>query len=129
MSKIVLDASVLLAYLFEEVGYERIETVLESSSGIVSSVNYAEVVGKLVDKQMPRAAIQMAMDNLELECYPLSETQAFLAGELRQVSKKFGLSLGDRVCIALGIDQTLPVMTADQAWVKVAVDCEIQLLR
>ncbi|MEE9396854.1 MAG: hypothetical protein V3V31_07555 [Methylococcales bacterium] len=28
-----------------------------------------------------------------------------------------------------GIDQMLPVMSADQAWVKVAIDCVIQLLR
>ena len=129
MNKVVLDASVLLAYLFEETGREYVETLLESGQGIVSSVNYAEVVGKLVDKQMPLASVQLVMDNLELECLPFSEKQAFLAGELRQVSKPLGLSLGDRACIALGIDQNLTILTADRNWIKMTVDCDIQLLR
>ena len=129
MSKIVLDASTILAYLFEESGYQQVEAILESGDGIISSVNYAEVVGKLVDKKMPSDTIQIAMDNLELKCLPLSESQAFLAGQLRQTSKDIGLSLGDRACIALGIDKKLPVLTADTIWKEVAFDCDIQLLR
>ncbi len=121
MSEVVLDASTILAYLFEESGYQRVEAVLASGNGVISSVNYAEVVGKLVDKKMPSGVIQIAMDNLELKC--------FLVGQLRQISKDIGLSLGDRACIALGIDKKLPVLTADTIWKEVSFDCNIQLLR
>ena len=42
MKKSVLDASALLAYLFEEPGAEFVAELLDAGSALVSSVNYAE---------------------------------------------------------------------------------------
>lgn len=50
MSKVVLDTSAILAYLFDETGAEQVEPILEANLGVISSVNYAELASKLVDK-------------------------------------------------------------------------------
>ena len=48
MNKVVLDTSALLAYLFQEPGADKVSSILETGSGLISSVNYAELVGKLI---------------------------------------------------------------------------------
>lgn len=48
---IVLDASAVLALLQDEPGAEVVERVLPGS--VLSTVNLAEVVGKLVDAGVP----------------------------------------------------------------------------
>lgn len=129
MNKIVLDTSAVLAYLFEEAGAELVLPVLESASGMISSVNYAELVSKLIDLGMPLAIIRETLSGLELELVSHDETQAFMTGELRTVSKAYGLSLGDRACLALGIVKQLPVLTADRVWLNVPVQTEVRVIR
>jgi ribonuclease VapC len=51
------------------------------------------------------------------------------AGALRVGTKKAGLSLGDRACIALAKELGLPAMTADKAWTRAASGVEVVLLR
>jgi len=99
MSKIVLDTSAVLAWLFQENGADKVFPILEAGSGVISSVNYAELVGKLVDQGMPAEIIRETLFDLELEVVDYDEAQAFETGVLRTVSKAFGLSLGDRACI------------------------------
>lgn len=128
MSKVVLDTSALLAYLFEETGADKVSPILEAGSGVIGSANYAELVTKLVDKNMPMPEILVVISSLELEFIPQDEQQASLTGELRAISKPFGLSLGDRACLALGLATGLPVMTADQLWKDVATGQDIKLM-
>ncbi|HCI15021.1 MAG TPA: twitching motility protein PilT [Gallionellaceae bacterium] len=129
MSKVVLDTSAVLAFLFEEAGAELVLPVLETASGIISSVNYAELVSKLVDRSMPPAIIRETLSGLELEVVGYDEAQAFITGELRAVGRAFGLSLGDRACLALGIVKQLPVLTADRVWLNVPAQTEVRVIR
>ena len=129
MNKVVLDTSAILAYLFEEAGADQVSPVLETASGLISSVNFAELVSKLIDQGMPPAIIRETLFGLELELVDHDETQAFITGELRTVSMAFGLSLGDRACLALGIAKQLPVLTADRAWLNVPVQTEVRVIR
>jgi PIN domain nuclease of toxin-antitoxin system len=129
MSKIVLDTSALLAYLFEEEGADKVAPILEEGRGVIGSANYAELVTKLVDEKMPMEEILAVISSLELEFIPQDEQQARLTGELRTVSKAFGLSLGDRACLALGLATSLPVMTADQVWRDVPIEIERVIIR
>lgn len=55
--------------------------------------------------------------------------QATLAATLRKETKKLGLSLGDRACLALGITENCPVVTADKAWSKLSLDLGIVQIR
>jgi PIN domain nuclease of toxin-antitoxin system len=129
MNKAVLDTSAVLAYLFEEAGADKVSPVLETGSGLISSVNYAELVSKLIDQGMPPPIIRETLSGLELELVDHDEVQAFVTGELRTISKAFGLSLGDRACLALGIIKQLPVLTADHVWLKVPVNTEVRVIR
>lgn len=44
-------------------------------------------------------------------------------------TKEFGLSLGDRACLALAGIKNLPVVTADKQWDKLKTDFKIIQLR
>lgn len=129
MNKIALDTSAVLAWLFQEAGADQVLPVLEAGSGIMSSVNYAELVGKLMDQGMPAEIIRETLFDLELEVIDFDEAQAFETGMLRNVSKTFGLSLGDRACLALAIIKKLPVLTADRIWLNVPVPTEVRVIR
>lgn len=129
MSKVVLDTSAVLVYLFREPGADKVSPILESASGLISSVNYAELVSKLTDHGMPSAIIRETLSGLGLELVDHDEIQAFSTGELRAVSRPFGLSLGDRACLALGIIKQLPVLTADRVWLDVPVQTEVRVIR
>lgn len=48
---------------------------------------------------------------------------------LRPQTRGFGLSLGDRACLALARQANLPALTADQAWVELRIGVEIRALR
>ena len=51
------------------------------------------------------------------------------AGLLREQTREQGLSLGDRACLALGIRENVPVLTADRAWAQLDLDVSVRLVR
>lgn len=127
--KVVLDASAVLAYLQDESGSEKVEVVLSEGKAIMSAVNYAEVVGKLLESGLPESSVKVVMDNLELQIEPLDDKQAWKTGMLRMGTREFGLSLGDRACLALAHIKKLPIITADKQWDKLKSDIKIIQLR
>ena len=128
MSKAVLDASAILAVIFHEPGAEKLtEEILENA--IASTVNLAEVQTKLVKKGYdPEVAWE---DTLLFESAPEPFTvdQAKIAGSLIATTGKYGLSLGDRSCLALAIVLKAPVYTAEQAWRNLKVGVPIHVIR
>jgi PIN domain nuclease of toxin-antitoxin system len=124
----VFDASAILCVLQKERGAEKItEEILDTS--VASSVNMAEVQGKLVlNGWDPEIAWQDA-----LSCVSGVEAQtagqAKLAGTLIQSTAQHGLSLGDRSCLALAIDLGAEVYTADQTWKNLKLGIPIHVLR
>jgi len=127
--KVVLDASAVLAYLQDEMGSEKVEWVLSAGRGVMSAVNFAEVVGKLLETGMPESSLKVVMENLELQIESLDDQQAWKTGLLRMSTRELGLSLGDRACLALAHFKKLPVMTADKQWDKLTIDLDIIQLR
>ena len=127
MSSIVLDASALLAFLNQEPGTEQWTSAVGES--MISAVNLSEVVAKLADAGMPEAEIREALEPLGLEVASFDAELAYQAGLLRPQTKQFGLSLGDRACLALARSGTLPVLTADRAWEALRVGVEIRIIR
>src|SRR5262249_49846977 len=51
-----------------------------------------------------------------------------LAAALRPTTKKLGLSLGDRSCLALGLARRNTVVTAERAWAKLKIGVKIDLI-
>jgi ribonuclease VapC len=126
---VVLDASAVLAYLQDESGSEKVEAVLSGGKAIMSAVNYAEVVGKLLESGLPESSVKIVMENLEIIIEPLDDKQAWKTGMLRMSTSEFGLSLGGRACLALAHVKKLPIITADKQWDKLKTDIKIIQLR
>lgn len=51
---------------------------------------------------------------------PFTLGDAVVSGQLRGLTKRHGLSLGDRACLRLGRRLGLEVLTADRAWADIA---------
>lgn len=128
MSKSVLDASAILAMIFQEPGAEQLtEEILDNA--VASTVNLAEVQTKLVKKGYdPEVAWEDAL-LLETPPEPFTAGQAKMAGSLIATTEKYGLSLGDRSCLALAIALNAPVYTTEQVWKNLKVGIPIHVIR
>jgi ribonuclease VapC len=124
----VLDSSVLLALLFGEPGAEKLTADFMAETSI-STVNLAEVQGTLVNKGISARDAWEETRGYVSVIEPFTAEQGRLAGSLVGQTRSFGLSLGDRACLALGIILKAPVYTADQAWKSLQIGCEIHLIR
>ncbi|AOH85526.1 twitching motility protein PilT [Sphingomonas panacis] len=129
MSRIVLDASALIALVKGEAGATIVAEAIAGSR--MSSVNYAEVVSHFIHAGMPEREIDMMLDPLPIDVVPLDKDTAKRAGRLRAATASAGLSLGDRCCLALSIQEALPAWTADKAWRNIAetTGAEIVVIR
>ena len=124
---VVLDASALLAYLQDEPGGERVRGVLADS--VMSSVNWAEVIGKARDERVDTRGLREDLASLGLALEPFSAEQGEIAGRLKERTRRLGLSLGDRACLALGSDRGETVYTADRAWLQLELGVEVEAIR
>jgi PIN domain nuclease of toxin-antitoxin system len=113
----VLDASAVLALISRETGTEAVLAHLDDA--VISSVNLAEVVGKLVDIGMPLPVIDQVLALLDIRTVDFDSPQAREAGALRKATRPAGLSLGDRACLALARLQGARAVTADRRWLDV----------
>jgi PIN domain nuclease of toxin-antitoxin system len=123
----VIDASALLALIFDEAGAARVKRHLDNA--LLSAVNAAEVVGTLVERGMPGGEAERIVARLVPEIVAFDTEQAFLAGSLRLATRQFGLSLGDRACLALAIKLSDPVLTADRTWTKLSLAVKVNCIR
>ncbi len=115
MTKNSLDASAVLAVLNSETGAAFVLPLLAESA--LTTVNLAEVGTKLVDAGMDEAAAMAAVNGLGIaEIVPFDDALAWAVARLRLPTKPFGLSLGDRACLALAVQRKLPAVTADREW-------------
>ena len=127
MSKSVLDASAILALLNDEEGADVVMNCLPEA--MISAVNLAEVITRLVILGMPGDEVGETLGLLGLEVYPFDDAQAFEAGSLTTQTKVFGLSLGDRACLALARTLQVEAITADRIWSKLELDVPVRLIR
>jgi len=126
VSSVVLDASALLALLQDEAGAEIVAARLPEA--VISAVNLAEVAGRLVEAGVPIEQCRDALTGLALDVVPFDEEAAYVASELRPATRRAGLSLGDRACLALAMRLDRPALTADRAWKRVRVGVTVELL-
>jgi ribonuclease VapC len=127
MSKIVLDASAILAVIHRESGYEKLFAHLLAEA-VASTVNLTEVQSKLVSRGwIQDEAWEDATSPIQ-EAVPDAE-QARIAGDLIAQTRQLGLSLGDRACLALGMALQAPVYTSERAWKSLRLSVPIHLLR
>ncbi|VFM97836.1 MAG: PIN domain nuclease, a component of toxin-antitoxin system (PIN domain) [Candidatus Kentron sp. G] len=123
----ILDASALLAFLHKEPGAEHVERVLDRA--LVSTVNWAEVVQKSLKQKTDVSWIRDGFIKVGLVFEPFTLNQAEIAANLWIKTRRHGLSLADRACIALAMERQLPILTADRVWAKLDLPIAIRLLR
>jgi PIN domain nuclease of toxin-antitoxin system len=123
----VLDASALLALLRQEPGHQKVAAVLSQSC--ISAVNLAEVLGKMVEYGKPLEEAAYQVERLRILVIAFDAEQAQIAASMLGKTRKVGLSLGDRACLALAIKTSLPAFTTDRAWEKCAVGVKVVKIR
>jgi ribonuclease VapC len=116
----VIDASAVLALLLGEGGADAVATHLLEDEVVIGAVNYAEVCTRLFDSGACASEVHLAWQQLAVPVLPLQEETALAAAGLRASTKKLGLSLGDRCCLALAQELGATVVTADRPWAKLA---------
>jgi PIN domain nuclease of toxin-antitoxin system len=128
MNEVVFDASAILAYLQEERGADNLtKEILDHA--VASTVNLAEVQSKLVKRgRDPNEAWEEIL-SLVIAEEPFTSEQARIAGDLIMTTEKYGLSLGDRSCLALAIVLNAPVYTTEQLWKNLKVGVPIHVIR
>ncbi len=119
MNEHILDASALLALLNQEPGCELVKKHMPRA--LMSSVNFSEVLSKLIDRGIPTHKAEEVLDNLKIRIVPFDYKQALLAGVFRTQTKALGLSLGDRACLSLSATLKLPILTADTPWSQLSL--------
>lgn len=124
---VVLDSSAVLAVLRDEPGSEAVAS--RTDGALISAVNLAEVVTRLVERGGSDDAAEAASGSLGLTVVPFDAPQAVAAGLLRRATRSAGLSLGDRACLALAQAEGLPAVTADRAWGDLDVGIAVEVIR
>jgi ribonuclease VapC len=127
VSKHVLDASAVLALLNQEPGKDRVGAILADC--VINAVNYCEVLGKLIDAGLSEEDAQESVDLLGIEVINFDANLARLTATLLPTTKKLGLSLGGRSCLALGLARRNTVVTAERVWVKLKIGVKIDVIR
>lgn len=125
----VLDASALLALVHNEPGAATVEGFLPRGGLVMSTVNFSEAVGKIAECGKDAEVFSRYFRALGISLIDLTEGIAFDAGQLKLRTRAFGLSLGDRVCLALARDMGLPALTTDSAWERVGDGYKVILIR
>lgn len=128
MSKIVVDSSVILAVINQEPGHDKVTPELLSQA-IMSTVNLAEVHGKLVNNGWDDEEAWEDSTGSVDEVIPFTAKQAKTAGSLIARTRSLGLSLGDRACLALALEQKSPVYTADRSWKNLKLGVRVHVIR
>ena len=111
--KQVIDASVVLAYLRDEPGGDVL--VRDDGPFCLSTINLAEIMAKVIDLDLSSDDVTRVLKTLPIESVDFTREDAARTATLRTKSRRLGLSLGDRACLALGARLAIPVLSADRA--------------
>lgn len=127
MNKYVLDSSAVLAVIQKEPGAEFVARNIEHC--VISAVNLCEVVGKLARDGIGEDDSYGMLENMILEVIPFDRAAAFSAGRMILRTLPYGLSLGDRACLATAAHLKLEAITADKVWTKLKIPVKIKVIR
>jgi ribonuclease VapC len=118
LSAVVIDASAILAAILGEPGGDTVFDLLDEA--IVSAVNVAEVYTYAAINELSTEAIDAFFADTGIAIVSFDSVQAVTAGQLASITRKAGLSLGDRSCLALAKSRNAEVLTADRPWQQFA---------
>lgn len=109
----VLDSSALLAFLQGEQGSDLVEARLVDGA-LCGTANWSEVAQKVLAAGRDWELARALLTSYRLGVEPVTADDAERAA--RRWRPGDGLSLADRLCLALAHRKELDVWTADSAW-------------
>ena len=109
----VLDASAILAFVQDEDGAEVVESAL-ADGPLCGAANWSEVAQKVLAAGRDWDLVRALLISYEIRVEPVSSGDAEWAA--RRWKRGEGLSLADRLCLALAERVDAEVFTADAAW-------------
>ena len=123
---VVIDTSALMAFIKHEPGGDGVAAQL--GDGIVSPVIFAETLGKLAAQGFDAEAVRrdLLAAGLRVETFGLDEVPSVVALQWLANGR---ISLADRICLALAIDRSLPVLTGDREWSSLGLPLDVRLIR
>lgn len=125
----IFDSSAVLAFLNQEPGWEQIESFLmQAETCCISAINLSEVICKLSDWGMDEKTAQDVAQKLSLKVIPFTMEHAQQSAQLRAITKPYGISLGDRACLALAKSLGQPVLTGDRIWSELADRLQLDVM-
>ncbi|MGI8726580.1 MAG: type II toxin-antitoxin system VapC family toxin [Solirubrobacterales bacterium] len=123
----LLDASALLAHLFDEPGGQHVVDRIAEAS--VTSVNWSETLQHAIDRDVELTGLTDELESLGMSIIPFTAEHALETAQMRTPTRHLGLSLADRACLAVASEEGLPVLTADRSWAQLDLGIEIELIR
>jgi len=111
---VVLDASAILAFLIDEAGADVVEASLAGEGAACGAANWSEIAQKIASAGRDWELIRALLMSYGLVVEPVVEWDAEWAA--RRWRPGEGLSLADRLCLALAERLDTRVLTADGAW-------------
>jgi ribonuclease VapC len=127
MTDVVIDSSAALAELNGEPGGEVVRAL--TGEAYLSAINYAEVIIKLIESGTPPDEAAVLAEALGYSVMTADQSRAAMAGKLHAQTRRTGVSLGDRFCLALAQELGLPALTGDRRWATLNIDVRITLIR
>jgi ribonuclease VapC len=121
----VLDASAILALLNNEIGADRVQSVLEDASCFMSVVNWSEVARKLVNRGRAVEPVAESLQSVGLKFKSFDYALAVATAQIVAPS----LSLGDRACLSLAATLGAIALSADQIWLTFDTGVTVELIR
>jgi len=121
--RLVFDASALLAFIQGEDGADEVERSLGPESA-VSAANWSETAQWVLAHARDWSVASALLRSYGLTIEPVTVTDAESAA--RRWTRGGGLSLGDRLCLALGDRLDAVVVTADRHWGAGGRICQIR---
>ena len=96
---------------------------------VMNSVNWSEVVQKAQHKGVGVTGLQEELEALGLELRGFSVAEGQKAAELYALTKTYGLSLGDRACLATAAVLSGTAVTAENVWTQAEHDVTVRVIR
>ncbi|MBK5221590.1 MAG: PIN domain-containing protein [Acidimicrobiia bacterium] len=109
----VVDASAVLAFLQGEVGSDLVESHLVAGAAC-GAANWSEVAQKVRAAGRDWTLVRALLESYDLVVEPVVLADAEWAAQRWQPGE--GLSLADRLCLALAERLDTDVLTADRSW-------------
>jgi ribonuclease VapC len=125
---ILLDASAVLAWLHGEPGAEAVQALLQSGTPcLLTAANHTEVITKSLDRGVESTALRTILTHIGYTVVDIRVEDGAAAGWMRDATRAHGLSLGDRLCLAVAQRLQAQVHTADRPWLAVAQALQLDI--